>query len=372
MPSRHAQKSAPAARPRSARWKAWLCAFTNPGRLIVRATPGHTNLVAWRTRTRSPRRCGSFRTRSRSCASRRSRSSSCSSSRDQDGPSWPAGVIFALAAITDQLDGWLARRWRVESAFGKVADPLADRLMIDVAVVLLVVYDRLPWVALIILLRDLLLVGGYKLVVPRGYEFEVSLLGKIATWGLYASLVLVLVTARDTWWPLALFWISLALAVAPRSSTSPRRGGRCGCEGGRDGGRGRNQASPSDVEPAEADGPDRRQAVHGACARPAPQARADRGRRDARLHAAGDPHVLRRRRVARPGDGLLRRRAAARHRGLRRPRQGAAHRYLPRHLRRRPLRRRPHRAGRDAPREGRRGDDRPQVASTTRWSSASS
>jgi CDP-diacylglycerol--glycerol-3-phosphate 3-phosphatidyltransferase len=133
--------------------------------------------------------------------------------QDQDGPSWPAGIVFALAAITDQLDGWLARRWRVESAFGKVADPLADRLMIDVCVVLLVVYDRLPWVALVILLRDVLLVGGYKLVVPRGYEFEVSLLGKIATWGLYASLALVLVTARDTWWALALFWISLALAV---------------------------------------------------------------------------------------------------------------------------------------------------------------
>ena len=129
------------------------------------------------------------------------------------GHSWPAAIVFGVAAITDQVDGWLARRWRVESSFGKVADPLADRLMIDVAVVLLVVYDRLPWVALIILLRDVLLVGGYKLVVPRGYEFEVSLLGKIATWGLYTSLALVLVTARDTWWPLALFWISLALAV---------------------------------------------------------------------------------------------------------------------------------------------------------------
>ena len=133
--------------------------------------------------------------------------------RDQDGPSWPAGIVFGLAAITDQLDGWLARRWRVESAFGKVADPLADRLMIDVCVVLLVAYDRLPWAALVILLRDVLLVGGYKLVVPRGYEFEVSRLGKIATWGLYAALALVLVTERGTWWPLALFWVSLALAV---------------------------------------------------------------------------------------------------------------------------------------------------------------
>ena len=132
---------------------------------------------------------------------------------DQDGPSWPAGIVFGLAAITDQLDGWLARRWRIESAFGKVADPLADRLMIDVAVVLLVAYDRLPWIALVILLRDLVLVGGYKLVVPRGYDFEVSQLGKLATWGLYASLGFVLVTARGTDWPRVLFWISLALAV---------------------------------------------------------------------------------------------------------------------------------------------------------------
>lgn len=132
---------------------------------------------------------------------------------EPDGPSWWAGVVFWLAGATDQLDGWFARRWHVESAFGKVADPLADRVMIDTAVVLLVVYDRLPWVALVILVRDALLVGGYRFVVPRGYDFEVSTLGKVATWGLYASIFFVLVTAQGTWWPLACFWINLVLAV---------------------------------------------------------------------------------------------------------------------------------------------------------------
>ena len=132
---------------------------------------------------------------------------------ERTGPSWPAGIVFGLAGLTDQLDGYLARRWRVESQFGKVADPLADRLMIDTAVVMLVLLDRLPWVAVLILARDLLLVGGYRFVVPRGYEFEVSRLGKIATWGLYASIGLVLVTEKGTWWPLACFWITLALAV---------------------------------------------------------------------------------------------------------------------------------------------------------------
>ena len=132
---------------------------------------------------------------------------------ERSGPSWPAGIVFGLAAFTDQLDGYLARRWRVESQFGKVADPLADRLMIDTAVVLLVAFDRLPWIALIILLRDLILVGGYKVVVPRGYEFKVSRLGKIATWGLYASIGCVLVTSEGTLWPIVCFWINLVLAV---------------------------------------------------------------------------------------------------------------------------------------------------------------
>ena len=65
-----------------------------------------------------------------------------------NGRSWPAAIVFGAAGITDQIDGWLARRWRVESDFGRLVDPLADRLMIDAAVILLFVDDRLPWAAL--------------------------------------------------------------------------------------------------------------------------------------------------------------------------------------------------------------------------------
>ena len=130
------------------------------------------------------------------------------------GHSWAAGIIFGVAGITDQVDGWLARRWRVESRFGKLADPLADRLMIDAAVILLWLDGRLPWAALaVILARDALLVGGYKVVVPRGYDFSVSALGKVATWILYAAIGFVLVTRHGTAWPLWLFWIGLGLAV---------------------------------------------------------------------------------------------------------------------------------------------------------------
>jgi CDP-diacylglycerol--glycerol-3-phosphate 3-phosphatidyltransferase len=133
----------------------------------------------------------------------------------EGGRSWPAAVLFGVAGVSDQLDGWLARRWRVESAFGRVADPLADRLMIDAAVFLLVaVQHRLPWPALaLVLARDALLIGGYKLVVPRGYELSVNFLGKVATWVLYAALAFVMVTHSGTEWPLWIFWAGLGLAL---------------------------------------------------------------------------------------------------------------------------------------------------------------
>jgi CDP-diacylglycerol--glycerol-3-phosphate 3-phosphatidyltransferase len=132
-----------------------------------------------------------------------------------DGPAWGAGIFFAAAAITDQVDGFLARRWHVESQFGKLADPLADRLMIGTAVVLMWATGRIPLAAaLIVLGRDLALVLGYKLLAPRGLELEVTFLGKTATWVLYAALGLVLVTAEGTTWPLVIVWIGVALALA--------------------------------------------------------------------------------------------------------------------------------------------------------------
>ncbi len=135
--------------------------------------------------------------------------------RAGDGAAWGAGLFFAGAALTDQLDGWLARRWHVESRFGKVADPLADRLMIGTAVVLMWATGRLPAIAAIVVLaRDLLLVLGYKLLAPRGFELDITFLGKLATWVLYAALAFLLVTEEGTTWPLVLVWLGIALAVA--------------------------------------------------------------------------------------------------------------------------------------------------------------
>lgn len=131
-----------------------------------------------------------------------------------EGAAWGAGIFFVGAALTDQLDGYLARRWHVESAFGRVADPLADRVMIDTAVVLMWATGRIPLLAaLVVVARDVLLVVGYKLLAPRGLELDVTMLGKVATWVLYAALALTLVTPEGTGWPLAILWIGVGLAL---------------------------------------------------------------------------------------------------------------------------------------------------------------
>jgi len=132
-----------------------------------------------------------------------------------NGHSWPAGIVFGVAGITDQVDGFLARRWHVESEFGRIFDPLADRLMIDAAVILLYVGDHMPLAGLIVILgRDLLLLTGYKAIAPQGYELNVNLIGKAATWLLYAGIGCMIVTHPSTQWPYWLFWAGLILAVA--------------------------------------------------------------------------------------------------------------------------------------------------------------
>ena len=114
--------------------------------------------------------------------------------------------------MTDQVDGFLARRWHVESAFGKIADPLADRLMIDCAVILLIARGASAVARAADPARDVVALAGTPIMMGRGYEFQVNLLGKAATWLLYLSLGFMMVTRDGTTWPLVVFWIGLGLA----------------------------------------------------------------------------------------------------------------------------------------------------------------
>lgn len=77
---------------------------------------------------------------------------------DLDRPGWriTACLTFAFASATDLVDGWIARRFDLVTAFGKVADPIADKALTGSALVLLSWYDRIPWwVTLVIVGREI-------------------------------------------------------------------------------------------------------------------------------------------------------------------------------------------------------------------------
>ena len=135
--------------------------------------------------------------------------------RADDGESVAAAVIFGVAALTDLLDGRLARRFGVQSRFGRLLDPLADRVLIAAALLLLYAHDRVPLVALLLVFgRDLVLLSGLAAAAERGYELSVIYLGKAATLLLMSGLWLVMATAPGTDWPLLLLYAGIVLSLA--------------------------------------------------------------------------------------------------------------------------------------------------------------
>ena len=98
---------------------------------------------------------------------------------------WEALALFALAAMTDWLDGHLARQLRQESALGRMLDPIADKLLIATAIILLVATGEITgWsiaAALLILLREIAVSGFREHLGPLGVVVPVSALAKWKT-----------------------------------------------------------------------------------------------------------------------------------------------------------------------------------------------
>jgi CDP-diacylglycerol--glycerol-3-phosphate 3-phosphatidyltransferase len=89
-------------------------------------------------------------------------------------------LIFAIAAATDWVDGYVARRYEAVTVLGKLMDPLADKVLVNTALIMLIPLDRLPaWVALIILSRELLVTGLRGVASASGVVVAASGLGKI-------------------------------------------------------------------------------------------------------------------------------------------------------------------------------------------------
>ncbi len=96
---------------------------------------------------------------------------------------WLINLIFIIASITDKLDGYLARKNNQVTTFGKFLDPLADKILVIAAMMMLVEMTRLPaWIPIIVITREFL-VSGYRLVAVEkgGKVIAASNWGKLKT-----------------------------------------------------------------------------------------------------------------------------------------------------------------------------------------------
>lgn len=136
------------------------------------------------------------------------------------GPSVAAAVIFAVASVTDWLDGQVARRTGTVTEFGKFADPLADRLLAGSALIILLMQHKLPTAAvMIVLVRDCIVMAGYYVLARRKIQLPVTLLGKVTTAVLMIAIFLVLLGAR---WAIPVFWAGVVLSVVSGVAYSVR------------------------------------------------------------------------------------------------------------------------------------------------------
>ncbi|MEW6583271.1 MAG: CDP-alcohol phosphatidyltransferase family protein, partial [Actinomycetota bacterium] len=130
-----------------------------------------------------------------------------------DGPTSPlAAWLFGGIAITDFVDGKLARALHAESRFGQVADPLADRLLMAVGLVGIILLGRLHWAGpAVILARDVLSIVAFAWYARRGVLLRVDMAGKTSS--ALAMVATGLALLVDAAWVDAVFWVAVAGSV---------------------------------------------------------------------------------------------------------------------------------------------------------------
>jgi CDP-diacylglycerol---glycerol-3-phosphate 3-phosphatidyltransferase len=125
-----------------------------------------------------------------------------------------AAIVFIVASCTDALDGWIARRRRMVTTFGKLMDPLADKLLITAALVSLVALYRLDaWVAMVIIAREFAVTGLRMLAVEQGHVIPASIWGKLKTIFQVAMVLALIWADRPAAWVDVLVYVTVAVTV---------------------------------------------------------------------------------------------------------------------------------------------------------------
>ncbi|HOV78692.1 MAG TPA: CDP-diacylglycerol--glycerol-3-phosphate 3-phosphatidyltransferase [Bacillota bacterium] len=95
---------------------------------------------------------------------------------------YAAAIVFGVAVLTDCLDGYFARKKKQETVLGKFMDPLADKILISTALIILVEMGRIPgWVAAVIIGREFAVTGLRTVAASEGLIIPANLLGKVKT-----------------------------------------------------------------------------------------------------------------------------------------------------------------------------------------------
>ncbi len=127
---------------------------------------------------------------------------------------WPAAVVFAIASVTDVADGYLARRNDQVTNFGKLWDPLADKLLVTAALISLVDLDKLEaWVAMVIIAREFAVTGLRQVALEQGRVIAASPAGKVKTALQMAMVIVVIIVDDRTPWVDLLVYVTVAVTV---------------------------------------------------------------------------------------------------------------------------------------------------------------
>lgn len=128
-----------------------------------------------------------------------------------------AGIVFALASATDWLDGYLARRWGQVTKIGKLLDPIADKILIASALILLVEIDssKVPsWIAIVIIGREIAVTGLRAMAASDGVIIPAENMGKYKVGAqITAVLSIVLNYYIQAEWADQLGWFALRMAM---------------------------------------------------------------------------------------------------------------------------------------------------------------
>jgi CDP-diacylglycerol---glycerol-3-phosphate 3-phosphatidyltransferase len=125
-----------------------------------------------------------------------------------------AAGLFALASITDWFDGHLARTRGQITTFGKLMDPVADKLLVIAALVSLVSLDRLPaWVAMVIIVRELIVTVARAAATQQGVVAASLQLGKLKTSIQVLAIFLLIAYDPSPWWVDAVVYATVALTL---------------------------------------------------------------------------------------------------------------------------------------------------------------